>query len=285
MQPGRTRYRVLLGLIVAMLAWSWAAPAGADDHIRGVITGRGDGGAVFVQTDSGRLLVTLSDATKIERLDGIRPVKVSSAELIPGLRVRVEGEYQTARTFIAQKVTFTKEDFRTAVAIQSGDTPTGEHEQQIATERGQIVDSQQRIAATSGALAATNARVSSLDDFTPVRSITVYFDNGKFTVSKDQKAQLQQMAKDARSLSGFMIQIAAYASAVGSEPDNQRLSMERANAVTAILQQSGVPLANVIVPAAMGISEQAAPNTTSKEQAQNRRAVVTLLQNKGIVGQ
>jgi len=271
MQPGRTRYRVLLGAIVAVLVCSWAAPAGADDHIRGVITGRGDGGAVFVQTDSGRLLVTLSDATKVERLDGIRPVNVSSAELIPGLRVRVEGEYQTARTFIAQKVTFTKEDFRTAVAIQSGVMPTGEHGQQIATDRGQIVD--------------TNARVSSLDDFTPVRSITVSFDNGKFTVSKDQKAQLQQMAKDARSLSGFMIQIAAYASAVGSEPDNQRLSMERANAVTAILQQSGVPLANVIVPAAMGISEQAAPSTTSKEQAQNRRAVVTLLQNKGIVGQ
>jgi len=262
MQPGRTRYRVLLGAIVAVLAWSWAAPACADDHFRGVIAGRGDGGAVFVQTDSGRLLVTLSDDTRVERLDGIRPVKVSSAELIPGLRVRVEGEYQTDQTFIAQKVTFTKEDFRTAVAVQSGVVPAGEHGQQIATER-----------------------VSSLDDFTPVRSITVSFDNGKFTVSKDQKAQLQQMAKDARSLSGFMIQIAAYASAVGSEPDNQRLSMERANAVTAILQQSGVPLANVIVPAAMGISEQAAPSTTSKEQAQNRRAVVTLLQNKGIVGQ
>jgi hypothetical protein len=105
------------------------------------------------------------------------------------------------------------------------------------------------------------------DELTPVRSITVHFDRGKFAVSKDQKGQLQELAKDAKSLNGYMIQVAAYASATGSEAESQRLSMERANAVTAILRQSGVPLANVIVPAAMRISE-------------DRRAVVTLLQNK-----
>jgi outer membrane protein OmpA-like peptidoglycan-associated protein len=132
---------------------------------------------------------------------------------------------------------------------------------------------------------AASARVSSLDDFTPVRSITVYFDHGKFTVSRDQKAQLQQMAKDARGLNGYMIQVAAYTSAAGSEPDNQRLSMERASAVTAILRQSGVPLANVIVSAAMSTSEQGAPSATSKGPAENRGAVVTLLQNKRITGQ
>ena len=251
MPSGRTRCRVVLGpLLVAVLAWSWATSAVADEHIRGLITGRGDGGAVFVQTDSGRLLVALSDATSIERLDGIRPVKVSSAELIPGLRVRVEGEYETGETFIAEKVTFTKEDFRAAAANE------------LATER---VSSQ---------------------DLTAVRSITVYFDNGKFTVSRDQKAQLQQLARDAHGISGYMIQVTSYSPAVGSAPaDNQRLSMEQASAVTAILRQSGVPLANVIVSAVTGISEQAAPNQTSKRQSQNHRAVVTLLQNNAITGQ
>ncbi len=113
----------------------------------------------------------------------------------------------------------------------------------------------------------------------------MYFDNGKFTVSRDQKAQLQQLARDALGISGYMIQVTSYSPAVGSEPGNQRLSMEQASAVTAILRQSGVPLANVIVSAAMGISEQDAPNQTSKRQSQNRRAVVTLLQNKATTGQ
>ena len=64
-----------------------------------------------------------------------------------------------------------------------------------------------------------------------------------------------------------------------------RLFLEpRADAVTAILQQAGVPPANVMVPAAMGVSQQVAPNTTAQGQAENRRAVVTLLQNKGIAG-
>jgi outer membrane protein OmpA-like peptidoglycan-associated protein len=250
MRSGRTRYRVVLGrLLVAVLAWSSATSAVADEHIRGLITGRGDGGAVFIQTDSGRLLVALSDATDIQRLDGIRPVKVSSAELIPGLRVRVDGEYETNETFIAEKVTFTKEDFRTAAASE------------LATER-----------------------VSSQGDLAAVRSISVYFDNGKFTVSRDQKTQLQQLARDALGISGYMIQVTSYSPAVGSEPGNQRLSMEQVSAVTAILRQSGVPLANMIVSAATGLSEQTAPNQTSKRQSQNR-AVVTLLQNKATTGQ
>jgi outer membrane protein OmpA-like peptidoglycan-associated protein len=246
MQSGRTWSRVALGpLFVAVLAWSWATSAIADEHIRGLITERGDGGAVFIQTDAGRLLVALSDATDIQRLDGIRPVKVSSAELIPGLRVRVDGEYETSETFVAEKVTFTKEDFRTAAA------------KELAAERA-----------------------SSQDDLTAVRSITVYFDHGKFSVSRDQKAQIQQLAREAHGISGYMIQVTSYSPAVGSEPD-QRLSMEQASAVTAILRQTGVPLANVIVSSATGLGEQTAPSQTSKRQSQNHRAVVTLLQSKG----
>jgi outer membrane protein OmpA-like peptidoglycan-associated protein len=60
--------------------------------------------------------------------------------------------------------------------------------------------------------------------------------------------------------------------------------MLRADAVTAVLQQNGVPPTNIVVPAAMGVSEQPASNKTKEGQAQNRRTVVTLLQNKGITG-
>ncbi|HET9831994.1 MAG TPA: OmpA family protein, partial [Vicinamibacterales bacterium] len=246
--------------------------------------------------------VTMTDTTRIRRLDGIRPVPVSSADLIPGLRVKVDGFYNnnTADTLAATRISFSREDFRIAAAIQAGVTPTdqrslvnerniqehsqtlAQHGQQLTTQSGQISANEQKIAATTGALAATNARIANLDDYTPVKSITVYFKNNKADVSKSDKALLQEIAAQARSAQSYVISVQAFASAVGPDPVNQRLSMDRANAVTAILQQSGVPLTNVVVPAAMGITEQVAPNSTLYGQAQNRRAVVTLLQNKGL---
>jgi len=283
---------VVGGLVGSTTAW-------ADDHIQGVIIGRTEGGVV-VQTDSARLTIGLSDTTRIHRTDGIRLVPVGSADLIPGLRIKAEGLYDAPDKLAAKRVSFTREDFRIASAIQGGVTPTdqrslvnekniqehsqrladqartlGQHGEQLTTQGGQI-------AATSGALAATNARIANLDDYTPIKSITVYFRNGKAEVSKSDKAQLQEIAAQARNMPTYVIQVQAYASAVGPDPVNQRLSMERANNVTAVLQQSGVPLTNVVVPAAMGTTDQVAPNNSERGQAQNRRATVTLLQNKGL---
>jgi len=40
----------------------------------------------------------------------------------------------------------------------------------------------------------------------------------------------------------------------------------------------------MLVPAAMGVSDQVASNDTKEGQAQNRRTVIRLLQNRGITG-
>jgi outer membrane protein OmpA-like peptidoglycan-associated protein len=133
-------------------------------------------------------------------------------------------------------------------------------------------DRGQQIVDTSGTLAAADANVAGPDGFTAVKQITISFPKGKFDLSKDQKAQLQALAAQALGVNGYMISVAAYAASAGPEAANQRLSMERARAVTAILHQGGVPLANVIVPAAT----ETAPNSTAK--GQDRSAVVTLLQ-------
>src|SRR6185369_4541209 len=219
------------------------------------------------------------------------------------------GHFETPDRFAADRITFTKEDFRTAAAILGGITTTDQRSlanqaaivqhgqqltnqgqritaqgQQIDAARGAIAANEQRIVATNGALAATNTRIANLDDYTPIRTLTVYFANGRSTISKSAKDELQQLAQQAQSYRGYMISVAAFASAVGSEPRNQKISMERADAVTAILQQSGVPLTNVFVPAAMGTTGQVASNRTGRGQAENRRAVITLLQNKGLGG-
>jgi len=301
MRPGRTRLYIQIALLVVGGGLLGSTAAGADDHVRGVIIGRGEG-AVLVQTDSGRTTVAMSDETRINRIDGIRPVPVGSADLIPGLRIKAEGQFDGPDRLAAKRISFSREDFKIAAAIQGGITPTDqrslvnekniqEHSERLADQARtlgqhgqQIAANDQKILATSGALAATNVRISNLDDYTPIKSIVVYFKNNKADVSKSDRAQLQEIAAQARSVNSYVIQVQAYASAVGPDPLNQRLSMERANAVTSILQQSGVPLTNVIVPAAMGTTDQVATNKNERGQSQNRRAVVTLLQNKGLGG-
>jgi len=282
-----------------------ASIAFADEHIRGVITGRADDGTMIVQTDdASNVSVILKDFTKIRRHDG---KKVSSAVLTPGLHVHVEGSYEAANRFVAEKVTFSRSSVKTARMIQGGVAPTERRSlanerrvqenadviakqeqtlqrqaQQIGANRDRIKANEEKIAATSGAVDNTNARIGNLDDFNVLQKVTVYFRNGQATIAPSYKTQLEQLAAQAKGVNGYRVQVQGYASAVGPYQLNQKLSMQRADAVTAVLQQSGVPLTNIVVPAAMGISEQVASNKTGKGQAENRRTVVTLLQNKGI---
>jgi outer membrane protein OmpA-like peptidoglycan-associated protein len=79
--------------------------------------------------------------------------------------------------------------------------------------------------------------------------------------------------------------VQGYASKVGSAAFNQKLSSERAANVTEFLEQQGnIPLTNMLAPGAMGTSQQVAPDTTTEGQAEDRRVVVKILQNKGISG-
>src|ERR1035438_2684799 len=99
------------------------------------------------------------------------------------------------------------------------------------------------------------------------------------------KPQLLQLAEKAKTVDGYVIQVKGYASAVGSAALNQKLSTERADHVTDFMEQQGhVPLTNILAPGAMGTSRQVAPDTTTEGQADNRRVVVRILQNKGIAG-
>ncbi len=287
---------------------SASAPVFADEHVRGVIMGHSSDGSVTVQADDATVVsVVLGDSTKIRRIDGIRRTNVSSTELVPGLRIDAEGKYETPMRFIADSVKFKKGDLRIAQAISGGVTPTdqrslanrqqleqhakllGQHgqylEQQgqaLAAQGQEIASNSQKIVATTGAVAAANARIANLDDYNVISTLTVYFANNKAAISRKFEADLKQFAEQATRVPGYAVQVRGYASAVGSQPRNQELSLKRAEAVTAILQQNGVTLTNIVVPAAMGTSEQVASNKTKKGQVENRRAVVTLLQNKGI---
>jgi len=155
----------------------------------------------------------------------------------------------------------------------------------IQKEQVQLAAEQQKIAANKAAIAADNKRFGELGDYNILGESTVYFGNGQVNVEPQYSAQLLQLAQKAKTITAYIIQVQGYASKVGSAALNQKLSEERATNVLDFLeQQGGIPLTNVLAPGAMGTSQQVAPDTSAEGQAENRRVVVRILQNKGIAG-
>jgi OmpA-OmpF porin, OOP family len=115
--------------------------------------------------------------------------------------------------------------------------------------------------------------------------VTGLFANGQVTVDPQYQPQLLKLAQQAQGITDYILQVQGYASKVGSAALNQKLTTERAQNVTEFLEQQGqIPLTNMLAPCAMGTSSQVAPDTTAEGQAENRRVVVKILQNKGIAG-
>lgn len=281
--------------------------------IEGIVTGR-SGPSMSVKTaDSPRLTVLLSDTTKATEKGGFLGLSkkdLGIAELVPGLSVKVEGAYNPDHQLLAKKVTFSRNSMKVAKQIEAGLNPVDEQvaaaqdnlktdrkdidqtQQDIAKNSQDIDSTKQGLAATNQATAANtqgigraNQRFGTLDQFETKGTITVNFANGRSTVTKKDKDQLTDFVKAAADTPGYMIEVQGYASTTGSAAANQKLSAERAEAVLAIIQQTGVvPMTRILAPAAMGTSNQVATEHTRSAQAQNRRVVVTIVVNKGITG-
>lgn len=144
---------------------------------------------------------------------------------------------------------------------------------------------EEKVATNKAAIVAANKRFGQLGDYNILDEVTVYFANGKVTIDPKYKPQLQQLAEKAVTITAYMIQVKGYASSVGNATLNQKLSEDRANNVTQFLQQQAhIPLTNMLAPGAMGESRQVGSDKTAEGQAENRRVVVRILQNKGIAG-
>ncbi|HKM66496.1 MAG TPA: OmpA family protein [Candidatus Acidoferrum sp.] len=275
-------------------------------QVKGLITGR-SGATMTVKTeDSETVVVLLTADTQVQEVQGIMKMRkkdLGITALIPGLPVEVKGLINDQHQLVADTIKFKGSDLKTAQDIQAGLAPTeaqvqanqaqiqanqaeiqaaekvsAEHQQEIAA-------SQAKIAANKAAIAAANKRFGELGEYNILGEVTVYFANGKVAMDPKYQPQLMDLANKAKTITAYIVQVQGYASAVGSAALNQKLSMERADNVLAFLEQNGtIPLTNILAPGAMGTSDQVAPNATTEGQAENRRVVVRILQNKGIAG-
>jgi len=274
-----------------------AAQTDRNTKIKGLITGR-SGETMTVKTaDSPKVVVVLSDDTKIERPKGafgLRKEHYTLTSLVPGLAVEVEGTKDSKGELMATKVKFSKASLQTADAIQAGLTPTKEavaaNKQGVAankeaTETNQqaIQENAQEIGVNQQDIADTNKRFNDLSDYQVKAGAEVYFTPSSDKISDQDKAALTQLAAVAKPLSGYIVQVKGYADSTGNAAMNQQLSLDRSEAVIAYLEQSGgIPVLHIVAPGAMGTSNPAASNETAQGRAENRRVDVKLLLNKGM---
>ena len=289
--------------LIVLFSTSMAAQS---TKVEGIIKARNGDTMILQASSSPNLVVLLTDSTQVGQVQGVfkaRRKQMSMAALVPGLQVKVEGTYDNQNQLVASSVSFKGNDLEDAEKIQAGMHETKVQVQQnqaelekhnaelkaqneaLQQQQAQLTEHQAKIAANKAAADAAIARFGQLDDYYIFDELAVYFDNGKIKVDPKYNPQLAALADKAKTIDGYMIEVKGYASSVGSVSLNQRLSEDRANAVTNILVQQGhIPLTRMLAPGAMGESHQVGNDKTAEGQAENRRVVVRVLQNKGIAG-
>jgi outer membrane protein OmpA-like peptidoglycan-associated protein len=300
-----------------------SVPAGQKQKLNGIIVQR-EGDNFLVRDYKGTSYnVSLSSSTKIKERKG-NPFrggkKYEASDLSRGLAVEIEGHGNDAGALVADQIKFSEAEFRVANSVVSLVTPVEGRVTDTETRMTQSEDNAKRLSgqleelaavantANGGAKAAQeaadkamaaansaneritttgetlNSRISSLDDFDVAKTITINFKVGSSKLSAESKAALDELAEQAKSEKGHVIQVAGFASADGNESLNRRLSRERAEAVTSyLIENHDIPQRRIITPVGYGESHAAAENTTRDGRKQNRRVEVAILVSKGLM--
>ena len=291
MHPNR-RGIIFSVLAVCFLASvsAFAVASGEQVELKGFITTR-TGETLVLKTSSGNVTVVLDDDTKVQQPTGmgIRKKSMSAAVLMPGLKVNVKGVGDDQGRVLAKSITFSGDDLRTAEMIQAGLTPTAEqvaaNQQNIAANKQNIAANKEAIDENAQEIEETQKRFNSLTEFDVKGEVTVRFAVGSTKVSATDKQALMKLAHDAVNLTGYLVQVKGFADSTGNAEVNQKLSMDRAQAVIAyLIQNCNVPVRRVVAPGAMGIADPAASNETASGRAENRRVEVKVLVNRGLAG-
>jgi outer membrane protein OmpA-like peptidoglycan-associated protein len=293
--------KIVRSVLLSALALALVGPVVAAQSVKieGLIKSRNGDTMIVKSSGSPDVTVQLTDSTQVGQVQGVfkaRRKQMSMAALIPGLAVKVEGTYDSQNLLVAKSVSFKGNDLEDAEKIEAG---MHETKQELQTQKeelkaqnealqqhqAQLAEHQEKIAANKAAVDAAVARFGQLDDYYIFDEVTVNFANGKTNVDPKYNAPLLALADKAKTINGYMIEVKGYASSVGSVALNQKLSEDRSAAVTNILLQQGhLPLTRMLAPGAMGEAHQVGDDKTEKGQAENRRVVVRVLQNKGIAG-
>lgn len=243
-------------------------------EIDGVISARS--GERIQVTDVGGVStpVLISPATDIKSssgLFGLNRTELGASSLLNGLPVSVK-TVEWEGGLVASQVRFKDSNLQTAAMIRTGTAQRfGEHDVAIADN--------------AAATEALRGRVGDIDQYNVRGTTNVYFDTGKWGLSRAAEADLCQAAAQADAMDNALLLVVGYTDSVGDEDFNQELSERRAGRVVNHLQQKcGWAPWRMLTPTGMSESDPAADNRTAAGKAQNRRVAVNILVSKAVEG-
>ena len=281
--------------------------------MKGVVVKRDPDSFTMSETTGGpTTLVLLTESTEVKshKRGAFRGSKEYAASyILRGLRLEVDGVRNSDGSITASKIRFDEQDLRTAQALKATVDPVEAElneklkQQQAEQERlaGQLEENRaltEKAQASADAAAEAakkaqhtadyaNNRINGLDDFDPIKTITVYFTTGSATLGPKAKATIDEAAAwvKTQDRKGWVMAVIGYADTTGNSQRNIDLSERRANAVIYyIVSKYKMPLNRLIQPFGYGQLEPAAENKTKEGRAKNRRVEIRLMVNKGIAG-
>jgi outer membrane protein OmpA-like peptidoglycan-associated protein len=282
--------------------------------LKGVVMKRDPDSFVLgdVTSDGPKTIVLLTGDTEVKshKKGVFRGSKEYGASyILRGLRLEVDGRGNAAGQLVAEKIRFDEQDLRTAQALKSSLDPVEAEareklkQQQLEQEKlaAQLAETEAvAVAARADAAKAqtaadkaqatadyANNRINGLDDFDPIKTITVYFKTGSAVLGPEAKKEIDEAAAWVKSQNtkGWVMAVIGYADTTGSSARNIDLSERRANSVIYyIVSKYKMPLHRLVQPFGYGQLEPTADNKTAAGRAKNRRVEIRLMVNKGIAG-
>jgi outer membrane protein OmpA-like peptidoglycan-associated protein len=243
-------------------------------EIKGMISARKGGQMQVTGADGKSIAILVSPATQIRSSGGFLGLdrdKLGADSLLNGLPVTVK-TVQWGGGLVASQVKLKNKNLQTASMIRNGtDQRFGEHDTAIAHN--------------AAATEALRGRVGDIDQYNVKGTTNIYFDTGKWALSRDEESQLCEAANQAKSMDNALLLVVGYTDAVGGEDYNQVLSERRAGKVVNHLQQKcGWAPYRMLTPTGMAEADPAADNATAEGKAQNRRVSVNILVSKAVDG-
>ena len=284
-------------------AMTRSVAVGEKAEIEGTIVDR-DPDSITVRDERGyETVVVLNDQMSVKSNGGFfrRGKNYDVTSLLRGLVVEVEGRGNAQGQLVAGKIRFDKDDLQVARSIDTrvnpvegrlsvveaeNDTLAGQVDELNAVSREIRAEASRANAEADRANAGvsmTNERISSLDDYDVSGETTVYFKVNSARLTPEGMADLDEIARQAGAMKGYIIEVAGYTDATGSIEKNRRLSQQRADAVVRYLQENHeIPLRRMVTPFGFGETRFVSDNESREGREMNRRVEVKVLVSRGI---
>jgi OmpA-OmpF porin, OOP family len=235
------------------------------------------------------VIVRLTDQVSVKSKGGFlrRGKNYDVTSLLRGLPVEVEGRGDSEGQLVAEKVRFDSSELKVARTVDSRVAPVERENQRLSGQVDELAEVSKMAKGeadrANAGVAATNERITAIDDYVVQDSISVFFNVNSAAISPEFRQALDELARKATSAKGYVIEVTGHADSTGNVERNRILSQRRADAVVQYLQENhDIPLRRIVTPFGYGERRPVADNTSPEGRRQNRRVEVKILVSRGI---